>query len=88
MLIVSFYNLKFVNFHQVYGESESRVRTLAAVHNELDKFEDEVGKFDTWMNEADNTLRAEQRAGGDVERLRDQAEKHKARQLIWIAISK
>lgn len=64
---------------QVYGESESRVRQVTLVQDELSKFTEEMGKLDSWMNSAEDQLRTIQRQGGDLESLKSQAEHHKVR---------
>lgn len=61
----------------MYTESDSRLHGLSSCLEELGKFEQEVQKFDGWMNDAENQLRVIQRTGGDLQNLASQTEQHK-----------
>ena len=61
----------------MYHESESRHRQLQLCNDELIKFDDEVGRFDDWIDSAENTLRATQRSVGDLDDLKEHHDKQK-----------
>ena len=62
----------------MHKESEERLRRLQTTNDELDKFEEEMSKMESWLGGAEDGLRACQRAGGDLDNLGAQQDKQKA----------
>ena len=61
---------------QAHRETTGRLKLLQTSKDELAKFEDEQDKFDTWLEHAEDDLRAAQRSGGDLQQIDRQQQKH------------
>ena len=59
---------------QLHKESESRLRHLAAAHDELGKFSDEHARFSDWLTHAEGEQRAHARDSLDLDRLNEHRE--------------
>ena len=61
----------------MYHESEGRLRQITLVNEELNKFAEDYGKMDSWMDDAEGRLRNIQRHGGDADKLKNEIESYK-----------
>ena len=64
-------------YHRLVAESESRLKKLDTNKDELQKFEEELGRFDDWVAEAQEQLREHQSAAGDLSKLDKLKDDHK-----------
>ena len=54
-----------------------RLRHLTGAESELGKFEDELQRYNTWLDTAEDSLRGLQRSVGDLAKLSQQQQQHK-----------
>ena len=69
-----------VTHTQLHKESESRLRHLAAAHDELSKFSDEHARFSDWLTHAEGEQRAHARDSLDLDRLNE----HRDQQAVFM----
>ena len=69
-------------YDQIQKEAESRLRHLTSAEGELSKFEEELTRYNNWLDTAEDSLRGLQRSVGDLAKLFQQREQQKVRAYI------
>ena len=70
-------SVKLFLFHQVVAESELRLRQLSTNKDELLKFEEELARFNQWVDQAESDFRSLERSAGDLSKLDEHKNKCK-----------